>query len=501
MAEAIKKKKKKGMPTSFTILFGCLVFVAICTWVVSAFTPDVTGASLAQVMRAPFDGFKNAIDVCLFVIVLGGFLAMVNKTGALDAGIATLIRKLGNRDTLLIPVLMLLFGICGSTYGMMEETIPFYILLASVTFAMGFDSMTGALIVLLGAGLGTLGSTVNPFSVAIASAALTDMGIGVNQGVIIPVGFLLFVISEVMGIVFVMNYAKRVRADKTASAMTADEMASAELAYASEQQAVDAAADNAAGDAHSGDLKNAVLTGKQKLVLGLFALSFLVMIVSFIPWESFGIDIFAIGGTPDDPSTAWSAVLTGLPLGQWYFTECGIWFFAITIVIGLVGGLSEKEIVNTFLDGASTMISTALVIAVARAISVLMNETGLDVYVLNAAASALKGVSAVVFAPASYALWFALSFLIPSSSGMATVSMPIMGPLADSLHFSPDIMIMIYVAAHGVVAMITPTNGVIISGLELAHTSYTTFLKLTAKFFVALTLVTAAVLTALMLVM
>lgn len=491
MAEMQKTKKKRGMPTSFTILFGCLVAVAICTWIVSAFTPDVTGATLAQVLTAPFEGFKNAIDVCLFVIVLGGFLAIVNKTGALDAGIATLVRKLGNRDTLLIPVLMILFGICGSTYGMMEETIPFYILLASVTFAMGFDSMVGALVVLLGAGLGTLGSTVNPFSVAIASAALTDMGIAVNQGINIAVGFLLFVISEGMGIVFVMRYAKRVKANRAASAMTSEELARMDAAYAGEASDANGAA----------DLANARLTGKQKLVLVLFALAFVVMIVSFIPWESFGINFFALGGTADNPGTAWSAVLTGLPLGQWYFTECGVWFFVISIAIGLVGGLSEKELVNTFVDGCSTMISTALVIAVARAISVLMTQTGLDVFVLEAAASALSGVSAIIFAPASYALYFVLSFLIPSSSGMATVSMPIMGPLADSLSFSPEIMIMIYVAAHGVVAMVTPTNGVIVSGLELAHTSYTSFLKLTLKFFVALTVVTAVVLTALMLVL
>lgn len=486
---AAPAKKKRGMPTSFTILFACLVVVAVITWIVHVFTPDVTGATLAQVMQAPFAGFESAIQVCLFVIVLGGFLAMVNKTGALDTGIAVLIRKLGNHEMLLIPVLMIAFGICGSTYGMMEETVPFYILLASVTYAMGFDSMTGALVVLLGAGLGCLGSTVNPFSIAIASAALTDMGIAVNQGTLIAVGFLLFVISEGLGIAFVMRYARRVKADKATSAMTPEELASADAAYADE------------GADSGSDLSEAELTGKQKLVLGLFALSFLVMIVSFIPWESFGITFFALGGTPEDPSTAWSAILTGLPLGQWYFTECGIWFFVVSIVIDIVGGLSEKEIVNTFVDGASTMISTALVLAVARALSVLMSQTGLDVFVLEAAADALAGLSALIFAPASYALWFVLSFLIPSSSGMATVSMPIMGPLADTLGFSTDIMIMIYVAAHGVVAMITPTNGVIISGLELAHTSYTTFLKLTAKFFVVLTLVTVVVLTALMFVM
>ena len=174
----------------------------------------------------------------------------------------------------------------------------------------------------------------------------------------------------------------------------------------------------------------------------------------------------------------------------------------ISIVIGFVGGLSEKEIVNAFIDGCSTMISTALVIAVARAISVLMAETGLDVFVLNAAANALRGVSAVVFAPASYALYFVLSFLIPSTRPAWRRSpCRSWGRLRTTSASRPDIMIMIYVAAHGVVAMITPTNGVIVSGLELAHTSYTTFLKLTLKFFIALTLVTAAVLTVLMLVL
>ncbi|WP_102337336.1 YfcC family protein [Collinsella provencensis] len=484
MAETTKKKKK-GMPTSFTILIACLIGTAILTQIVAQFSPDVTGASLAMVMQAPFLGFESALQVCLFVIVLGGFLAMVNKTEALEAGIAVLVQKIGNRETLLIPVMMILFGICGSTYGMMEETIPFYILLASVTYAMGFDTMVGALIVLMGAGLGTLGSTVNPFSIAVASSALTDLGIPVDQGIIIPVGLLLFVVSEAMGIAFVMNYAKKVKADKSASVMTPEELASADKAYAE---------DNIS-------LEHATITGKQKLVLVLFALSFLVMIVSFIPWENFGINFFAIGATAEDASTAWSAFLTGQPLGRWYFTECGIWFLLMSIVIGLIGGLSEKELVGTFIEGSSTMISTALVLALARSIAVLMGLTGLDLFILNAAADALAGVSAIVFAPASYMLYFVLSNVIPSSSGMATVSMPIMGPLASSLGFSPEIMIMIFAAAHGVIAMITPTNGVVLSGLELAHTSYASFLKLTLKFFVALTLVTMAILTMLMLIL
>lgn len=486
MTDTAKKKKKRDLPNSFTILVICLIIVAIITWAVSAVSPDVQAANLADITSAPVLGFQSAVQVCLFVMVLGGFLAMVNKTGALDAGIAALVHKLKGNEILLIPLLMILFGICGSTYGMMEETVPFYILLAGVTFAAGFDTMTGALIVLLGAGLGTLGSTVNPFSIAVATDSLTALNIEVNQAIVIGTGLLLYIIAEAMGIFFVMRYAKKVKADKSASAMTPDELAAAEKAFGKEAKAA------------SNEDEAVKITGTQKVVLTLFALSFVVMIVSFIPWESFGITLFAIGGTADDPSTAWSAVLTGLPLGQWYFDECTVWFLIMAIVIGILGKLSEKDIVGTFLAGAADMVSVALVIALARGVSVLMTETGLDVWILTTAANALSGVPALVFAPLSFALYFVLSFAIPSSSGMATLSMPIMGPLADSLGFSPEIMIMIYVAAHGVVLLFTPTNGVIIAGLELAKTSYATYIKLAAKFIAALTVAVVIVLTILM---
>ena len=159
-----KRKKKRRTPDSFIILVVCLIAVAVATVIVSLFTSKVTGATFADVVTAPVLGFADAMQVCVFVLVLGGFLAMVNKTGALDAGVATLVRALKGRELVLIPILMLLFGICGSTYGMLEETVPFYILLAATMYAAGFDTLTGALVVLLGAGAGCIGSTVNPFS-------------------------------------------------------------------------------------------------------------------------------------------------------------------------------------------------------------------------------------------------------------------------------------------------------------------------------------------------
>lgn len=480
------KRGKRQMPSSFTILFGCLLLVAAVSWVVSAFSADVQPATVADFMAAPFLGFESALQVCVFILVLGGFLGVVQKTGALDAGIAALVRKLGGHDLLLIPVLMLAFGLCGSTYGMLEESVPFHLLLSSVTFAIGWDPLVGCMVVLMGCGLGVLGSTVNPFSSGLALDALRAAGIAYDQGLMIGLGLLMFAVAEATGIAFVMRYAKKVRGNRAASSLTSEEWDEAERVHGGKD-----------GQADS----DACLSPIQKRVLILFALTFAGMIIGFIPWQTFGVTLFDWGGTTDNPGGAWSALLTGLPLGQWYFTECGIWFFTMSLVIGKVAGMREKKLVDTLLHGCAELVSVALVVAVARGVSVLMATTGLDVWILESAASALSGVSAVVFAPLSYALYFALSFLIPSSTGMATVSMPIMGPLAAGLGFAPEAMVAVYLATHGVVAMITPTCGSIMAGLELAHITYGTYIKTVATYMALLTLVTVVMVTVFMLVL
>ena len=199
-------------------------------------------------------------------------------------------------------------------------------------------------------------------------------------------------------------------------------------------------------------------------------------------------------GTVTD-SLGWSAVVTGAPIGTWYFDEASTWFFLMAILIGIVGGLSEKQIVNTFINGAADMMSVVLIIALARGVSVLMASTGLDQFVLNAAADALAGLSGIIFAPMAYIVYFVLSFLIPSTSGMATVSMPIMGPLAVKLGFSPEVMIMIFSAAIGVVNLFTPTSGAIMGGLALAKIEWTTWLKFAAKIIISIIVVSIVILT------
>ena len=176
-------KQKKSL-SAYSIIIILLVILALITLVLPKLPADIVGdmieenislatgvvpASVATVFMAPFNGFKDAIDVCVFVLLLGGFLGIVTKTGALDAGIAALVRKLKGNELILIPILMTLFSIGGSTYGMAEETIAFYILICSTMVAAGFDTMVGASTILLGAGVGVLGSTINPFATGVAT--------------------------------------------------------------------------------------------------------------------------------------------------------------------------------------------------------------------------------------------------------------------------------------------------------------------------------------------
>lgn len=481
-------KKKRGMPSSFTILLALLAIVAVITVIVSGTSGGaVTAARLSDFCTAPIKGFADALPVCLFVMILGGFLGMMTETGALDNGIAVLVQKLKGNEIMLIPVLMLIFSLGGTTYGMCEETVPFYALLAATMMAAGFDPMVGAATVLLGAGCGCLGSTVNPFAVGAAVDALTGVGIEVNQSIIIGLGAVLWIVTTAMSIFFVMSYAKKVKADKGSTILSMQELKDAEEAHG-----------KAASEVH----KEVKLTGRQKGVLIAFAFTFVVMIVGFIPLADLNegvANFFDAGAVYDADGNAvvqgWSALITGLPIGQWYFDEASTWFFLMAVLIGIIGGLSEKQIVNTFINGAADMMSVVLVIALARGISVLMANTGLDVFVLDAAANALAGLSGVIFAPMSFLVYFGLSFLIPSTSGMATVSIPIMGPLAVKLGFSPEVMVMIFSAAIGVVNLFTPTSGAIMGGLALAKIEWTTWLKFALKLIVALSVVCAIILT------
>ena len=473
-------KKKSGFALSaFSIILILLIGLGILSHVLpdASFLGDeivngsgTVGAKLSDILMSPILGFESAVDVCIFVLILGGFLAIITKTGALETGIHVLVKKLKGRELILIPILMFIFSIGGTTYGMLEETVGFYVLLAATMMAAGMDPLVGSATILLGAGSGVLGSTINPFATGAAIAALPE-GVQVNQGLVILIGTFLWLTTLLISIVFVMTYAAKVKKDKGSTFLSLREQKNAEKKFGNYAQKFDE--------------KEVKLTTRQKITLVLFGLTFLVMIIGFIPWGEFNITLF-------DKFTGW---LTGSSLGNWWFYEAALWFLIMAIIIGIVNKMGEKGIVDAFVDGADDMVGVILIIAIARGASVLMGITHLDNYIIYNAANLLRNVPEFIFTPLNYILHVVLSILVPSSSGLASLSAPIIGPLAAELGYNVESTVMTLVAANGLVNLITPTCGAIMGGLALAKVEYSTWFKWALKIVLTIAVANIIVLT------
>jgi uncharacterized ion transporter superfamily protein YfcC len=355
------------------------------------------------------------------------------KTGAINAGIAWVVEKFKGKEKWMFPVLMTIFAIGGTSYGMAEETLAFYALIITVMLAAGYDGLAAAALILLGAGIGVIGSTVNPFATGIASGfADTTISEGLIGRIVI------LVIGTAMGIFFVMRYAEKVKKDPSKS-----------LIY-------DAKTENEAQFLAGGGegTEYGKFTGRHKFILVLFFLAFAVMVYGVIPWADLGIAI---------------------PTWWWWFPEMAANFLFFGIVIGIVGRLKEKVLVDTFVDGARDMLGVALIIGVARGITVVMNNGLITDTVLYWAEQAVSGLGGIGFILVTYLLYLPLSFLIPSSSGLATVSMPIMAPLSDFAGVPSYLVVTAYQTANGLVNLVTPTSAVVMGGLAIARVGYGTW--------------------------
>lgn len=482
-----EKKKRRSLNT-FVILLVVLLAVSIVTWVASGQTYTgfdeetgeavemaVQGASLSDILMAPLNGWHDAGDVIGFVFCLGIFLSILTATGALETGIQVLVKALHGKELVLVWILMFLFSIGGTTYGMGEETVGFYILLAATMMAAGFDPMVGAATVLLGAGSGVLGSTLNPFA---TGAAVAAAGVDVNMGTIFVVAIILWLGTFILSALFVTAYAKKVK-DGKGSILTAEQISECKAAYGTSTEIS----------------SNVRLTGRQKGVLIVFAFSFLIMILGFIPWGSLNEGIYnALGFT---------SVITGSQLGDWYFNEAATWFLLMGFVMGFIGLEDKKKLMPCVINGFTDMISVNLVIALARATTVIMSSTGLGAWLVEASITALtaSGLPAPIFGFLDYVLHVGLSFLVPSSSGLAGLSSPIVSPIVAGMGWSVETSIMINVAANGFVNLFTPTCGFIMGGLALARIPWDTWVKWSAKLLAVIAVFSAVVLTVAMMVL
>ena len=461
-------RRRFTLPSAYTILFALIVLMALATWIIPAgsYQLDESGAPipgtytevegdpqriLIDSLTAPINGLYGiedaegkvsyyntgvlfgAIDVALFIIVIGGFLGVTMRTGAIQTGIGGLVNRLRGRERWMIPILMMVFALGGSTYGMAEESLAFYTLVIAVMIAAGYDALTGAAVVLLGCGIGTLGSTINPFATGIASGFA---GISISEGLLSRL--VILVLGLGLGIFFVMRYAERVKRDPATSVVHDMRVANAE--HFSVQ----------------GQSDDAVMTGRDKTILGVFGLAFALMMYGVIPWEDMGV---------------------GLPTLWWWFPEMTALFILFSVVIGLIGRMSEADLTDSFVGGARDLLGVALIIGIARGITVVMNNGGVTDTVLHWAEQAVDGLGAVAFAIVVFLLFLPLSFLIPSSSGLATVSMPIMAPLAAFVGVEADLIVTAFQSASGLMNLFIPTSAVVMGGLAIARVPYGAYLR------------------------
>ena len=494
MVEKIKKAKQKlRSPSAFTILFVVIAIMAALTWIIPSgvYKTDNDGSRVAgsyhvvekdrtvkekkdgketevdkhdrqglwDVFTAPIKGMTNKLDVIVFVMVLGGFLGVTMKTGALDASLGALLRKMKGKEKWLIPILMTLFAIGGTTYGMQEETVAFYALVIPMMIAAGYNAMTGVMVIVLGAGTGVLGSTINPFSTGAAAATA-----GIKLGNVIPIMSIILVLCLIAAIIFTMRYAAKVKAGKYKE----------DVRYKPATAAL--------------DMENIPkLTTPRKVVMGVFAITFILMVLSLIPWGSWEITFFddVFKRASDLPVIgAALGVVHSTAFGEWLFGEITTLFLISTIVITTIYYKEFKKEgifpVDTFIDGVKDILPVALIIAVATGVSVVMTNGEIQDTIISWGESLLKDAGGGVVGVLAYLFYLPMSFIVPSSSGLAAATMPVIAPIADLVGSSKEVMVAAFATASGLINMMAPTIASLMGGLALAGVSYRDWLKRSA---------------------
>jgi uncharacterized ion transporter superfamily protein YfcC len=401
------------------------------------------------------EGFLyGSAAIFFFVLAVGAFITVTMKTGAIQTGIGRLAMRFRHSGTVLVAILMTIFALGGTSYGMWEETLGFFVLLVPLTLALGYDRLVAASIIFLGSGAGIIGSTVNPFSTGVASDSA-----GVSIGTGIGLRIALWVVLVAAAIAYVIWYARRIRQhpEKSIVGVSASDAADA-------QRLVE-------------DVPK--LTGRQLLVLTLFIGTFLVMIYGFIPWN----DLWQEGFGKNFPLPTFH---------DFYFPESAGLFLVMAVVIGLIARLGEEGTVTTIVAGAADFLGAALIIVLARGITVVMRNAYMTDTILHWMENAVSGTSNSGFAILAFIVNIPIAFLVPSSSGHAALVMPILAPLADFAGVSRALIVTAFQSASGFVNLVTPTSAVIMGGLALSKVGYDRYLRFVWPFLIVVFVVVCA---------
>ena len=517
--------KKHKVPHTFVIVFAIIAIAAVLTWIippgkyveeqmgdetVMAFyyadqLPEAQAESFHaepqtwQVFSAFYKGFVKQSNIIVFILIIGGAFWIMNKSHAIDMGIHSflrftkrlernrLIRRIGVNNIVIILV-MLLFSLFGSVFGMSEETIAFALIIIPLAVSMGYDSIVGLCMVYVAAHIGFSGAMLNPFTIGIAQGIA---GIPLFTGM----GYraVCWAILTVVGIVFVLYYARKVKRNPQSSIMYDDD------AYWRSQ---------------NGELStvNYQLSTPRK-AWWVFAFLTLVLIVFSVlypmttlkignakrtwPLLPVGTALFVILSVVSLRKTVHYFVLTQLfatvyflvvgVLGyDWYILEIASLFLVLGIVSGLSVDKSASDIARLFLEGMGDIMSAAVVVGLAGGIVIVLQDGGIIDTILYGLSRSMSDMGQIASAEIMYGIQTLINIVIPSGSAKAAITMPIMAPFSDLIGISRQATVVAFQFGDGFTNMITPTSGVLMAALGVARIPWDKWVRFIWKFILVL---------------
>ncbi len=431
-----KAKKKFAVPHTYILLLILILVFSILSYIIPAGVYDMvtitveggtertvvdadtfhyvesTPVTLLQFLTAVPRGMQESAQIIFFIFIVGGSMAVLQETRAIEAGMGRMIRALKDRAIIIIPIVMFLFSICGSVFGMAEETLPFIPIFVSLCIAMGYDSLTGTAVVFCGAAAGFSGAFINPFTVQVAQGiAEVPLLSGMGFRIVMYAAF------TILTIAMVMRYAVKVKKRPEASLMYDVDKTREDI--------VDLDALPAFG-------------GREKAILVVFLITVILLVYGVIEYG-------------------------------WYMDEIAALFLAMSFIVALIHRMGINNYATVLGKGMADIASGALIVGFARGILVVMTDGNILHTILHAAANLLEGLPATLTAFGMYIFQCLLSFIVPSGSGMAAVSMPIMAPLSDLVGITRQTAVVAFQLGDGISNILTPTSGYFMAGLALAR--------------------------------
>ncbi|TMI94877.1 MAG: YfcC family protein [Bacteroidetes bacterium] len=388
-----------------------------------------------SILQAPVKGIYDSIDVILFVLIIGGFMFVFNETGAMTKGISWLSYTMKGREPLLIAILTTIFSFFAASYGMAEEALVFYPILVPLFLAAGYDLLVPLAIIFGGTSLGGIPAFSNPFSTIIASNAA-----GINWMDGLTERSLLWVVLTALTIWYILRYAAKIKKDPTAS-----------LVYK-----IDGVVKPLYDININGNITVPKLEGRTKLLLFIYLATFLSMIA-------------------------------GVVFFKWWMLEMSTLFLGSSILIGVIGGINEKILVKEFVKGAESLLSVAFLIGFARGVTVVLNEGHVSDSILFYTANLVQGMSPAIFILALLLFYLIFSLFIQSTSGMAVLTMPIIGALVIIINIPGREIVNSYMYGICIMSFIAPT-GLVLPSLAMVNVSMKTWLKFITPLLIIITI-------------